>query len=421
MKNKDTSPFPPGRGSRPSGRTVRGPGHRSRGSGDAPVLAEGAAGGRDKALLQRRGRLLSSLIWRNGAMSRWELHQATGLHPNLVGSAVHWLLAMHVLREGSALAPGGSSGRPRIPLMIDPTSHVLGVAIRPGSVEVATVYLDGRLNQSHAHSVHSPGRLISVATEAVRRHGDHAGGLPLAIGMSATGFVDVQGHTLVLSSAAVHRQDLSLQPIYDAAGDLPLVLDNDMHALGARWLLSRLGSGTPAEDPALLVGLNDGSVGASLLVDGHPLAGCLGGGHEIGHTRLNVATDPCYCGGVGCLERIFSTGQLRRMKLNGPDLSQRLMNLSEPVPQAISQIMGHLATSLANAVHFAKPATLVIAGPFAESDAFRQMLTSLLRDQLMLPLARRVTIQFWPQSSVQSAESAAWLALYRLFGSPGEE
>lgn len=419
MNSKDSSSQPRARGPMAHRRTAGGIVKTARRLGDATEQADRSAGGRDKALIQRRGRLLASLIWRNGPMSRWELHQATGLHPNLVGSAVHRLLAMRVLREGSALAPGGSSGRPRIPLMIDPTSQVVGVAIRPGSVEVATVYLDGRLNQSHSHSVHSPGRLIHAATEAVSHH--HSSGLPLAIGMSATGFVDVQSHTLVLSSSAVHRQDLSLQPIFDAAGNMPLVLDNDMHALGARWILSRLGSDRPAEDPALLVGLNDGSVGASLLVNGHPLAGCLGGGHEIGHTRLNVPTDPCYCGGVGCLERIFSTGQLRRMKLGGPDLSQRLMNLSEPVPEAISQIMGHLATGLANAVHFAKPATLVIAGPFVESDGFREMLTTQLRQRLMLPLARRVTIQFWPQSSVQSAESAAWLALYRLFGSPSTD
>lgn len=389
--------------------TVSTPG-RSRPAADSPAAAAG------KSLTERRGRLLASMIWRKGPLSRWELHQQTGLHPNLVGTAVNRLIAARVLQEGSALSPGGASGRPRIPLVIDATSHVLGMAIFPGTVETGTVYLDGRLNRSQAQAVNSPGRLVNVAADAISNMISQSAGKPLAIGVSVTGFVDVEGHSLLLSSAAVKRPDLSLQPLFDAAGDVPLILDNDMHALGARWVLSRMGTGNRVEDPAMIVGLVDGRVGASILVEGHPLPGCLGGGHEIGHMRLDVPTEPCYCGGVGCLERIFSTEQLRRLKLTGADLTRRLMELSEPMPEAISQIMGHLATGLANAIHLAKPATLVIASPFAESDVFRNILTDLLRDRLMKPLARRVTIQFWPQSAVQSAESAAWLALHQLFG-----
>src|SRR3982751_786739 len=93
-------------------------------------------------MLDVRQREIVRTLWEQGRMSRWELHERTGLTPNNVGSVAEVLLRMGVLREGTAEPSGG--GRPRVPLAVDPPRrHVIGLAIAPGRVEACRVGLRG--------------------------------------------------------------------------------------------------------------------------------------------------------------------------------------------------------------------------------------------------------------------------------------
>ena len=84
------------------------------------------------------------LIRREGALSRWELHERTGLRANSVGDMVSTLLEQGLICEKSAEAVG--PGRPRVPLAIDPSRrHVVGAAIRPGAVQACRLNLQGQL------------------------------------------------------------------------------------------------------------------------------------------------------------------------------------------------------------------------------------------------------------------------------------
>src|SRR5258706_450570 len=76
---------------------------------------------------------------------------------------------------------------------------------------------------------------------------------------------------------------LSLKSVDDAAGARPVLLENGMPALAARWLLTH---GAQADQEVLLVSIDDGRLGAAILSDGRPNRGCAIGGNELGHTRF---------------------------------------------------------------------------------------------------------------------------------------
>ena len=52
-------------------------------------------------LLDVRQRELLRLIWRENRLSRWELHERTGVNPNAIGNEAGYLLQLGILREGA--------------------------------------------------------------------------------------------------------------------------------------------------------------------------------------------------------------------------------------------------------------------------------------------------------------------------------
>src|ERR1700712_1766497 len=111
-------------------------------------------------MLEPRQREVVRTLWEQGRLSRWELHERTGLTPNNVGNLAEGLLANGVLREGTS-EPSGA-GRPRVPLEIDPSRrNVVGLALAPGRVEVCRVGLRGHpIGQPITKSVEDPAKVI---------------------------------------------------------------------------------------------------------------------------------------------------------------------------------------------------------------------------------------------------------------------
>jgi predicted NBD/HSP70 family sugar kinase len=366
-------------------------------------------------MLDTRQREIVRTLWEQGRLSRWELHERTGLTPNNVGGIAEALLATGVLREGSTEPTG--AGRPRVPLEIDPsTRQVLGLAIGPGRVEVCRVGLRGHpIGSPVSKSVDDPAKVIpSAATLLKKIISDDA----MAIGLSVTGFVDPSERAVLLSSAFPGKSGATLAPIYDAAGDLPVVLENNMHALAARWLLTHRAAG----QDVLLVLIEDGQLGAAMLIDGRPNRGCATGANELGHFRFFVDTAKCYCGHSGCLERIVSSDFLRRQRngaagSNTDGLLQSAARFSglDASDPALETVLKYLSCGLANIVNFVRPHRLVLVSPMTRSPALSDALVRMIRGDVLAELADRVKIDFWDEPAAGSAETAGWLALAELF------
>jgi predicted NBD/HSP70 family sugar kinase len=341
-------------------------------------------------------------------LSRRDLHEQTGIRPNTVGSDAALLLKEGILRECTTKSLG--RGRPRVPLEIDPVRrHVIGIAIRPGHVEIGRLNLLGHLLDTPAsRTAAQPSGIIAAVTELLEERIDEQ---TIGIGLSTPGFVDPIKKTILFSAMTSRAGVVSLKPAFDAAGRMPVVLENDMHALAARWLLTH--QQAQVED-VLLTYIADGEFGSALLIDGRPNRGCVTGANELGHTRLPVETDICFCGHPGCLERIASTPFLNRLGPKNGTLAERAANfttLDEPVKKMIE----HVATGLANAMNFTRANRLVLVSELTRHQAFTKRLTGAIRERVLGEIMERTKIDVWDQPAARSAETAGWLALASLY------
>jgi predicted NBD/HSP70 family sugar kinase len=325
-----------------------------------------------------------------------------------------------LLRECAPHArTSNGAGRPRVPLEIDPARrHVIGLALEPGRVDVCRLGLSGTLlERVRARPCPNPSRLIPTAAALLEKHRDRR---TLGVGVSVTGFVDPAKRTLLFSSATQGGPAADLSPIFDAAGNLPVVLENDMHALAARWLLTHRAD---HQQDVLLVWIDDGRLGAAILVNGRPNRGCAIGANDLGHTRFFVETERCFCGHTGCLERIVSSSFLamRDASMDGgaaapdsslPERAARFTAVGRD--PALDVVARYLACGLGNAVNFVRPHRLVLVSPFTRNAAFGDALVGLAREMVLPQLAERVQIELWDEPGAGSSEEAAWLAMAEL-------
>jgi len=349
------------------------------------------------------------------------LHRRMGVNPNAVGVDVAGLLGSGIIRECPSEVAG--PGRPRIPLEIDPTvRHVVGIAISPGRVEAGRLSLRcSLLGRPIARSVSEPGKTVSVVQALLR---ETLSDQSLAVGLSVTGFVDPVERTILTSSSIPGQGSMSLAPVYEAIGNRPLILENNMHALAAWWLLIHQAE---ADEDVLLVSVRDGQLGAALLIDGRPNRGCAIGANELGHVRFFVETDTCYCGHPGCLERIVSTEFLRRRgvasgtllehaaRYSGETVTGKGKGNGAAAEKAVGEVLDYLSAGLANAVNFIRPNRLVLASELTRYPVFNGALLRSIRSRLLGRLLERVRIDLWDQVDGHSAETAGWLALASLY------
>lgn len=342
---------------------------------------------------------LLGLLQKLGPLSRQQLHQRTGLRPNTVGDIAGRLIQRGLLSEGEPQAVG--PGRPRVPLQIDEARcWVVGLAFEPGSVQGCRLNLQGRRLGPTLSEPVAENQLVTEVAADLLNHltGDEA----VAVGVTTTGLLDAESRLILYSSAVPDHHPISTQPIYNAAGELPLRFDNDMRALAIRWQLTHPAS--PAED-LLLVVLRDHAIGASLMIDGKPNRGCVVGGNELGFSHLPLGDR------LVKLEDILSTSFLHELDPDTPgDLTSRIAR-SDPNDFALTKITRLLALGLANASNFVRPHRLVLASELTQHTRFYHALLSAMRETLMGPVAERMRIDTWDEPLPEAAEAAGWLAL----------
>jgi len=355
---------------------------------------------------------LARLLWTQGALSRRDVAERTGIHPTLVGNAAAELIRLGIARDAAATRQSGPvGGRPRLPVEIDPAArHVIGLAISPYSAEVVRLNLRGHpLGTAQSTKTGLTGAKLITAAGGLL--GQFRNEQTLCIGVSVPGFIDLVSRKLLLSAASPDTRDLPLEVIYQKATGLPVMLDNDMHALSARWLLAHR---APADEDVLLAWIGDGAIGASLLVEGKPNRGCVTGANELGHVGTGLPTPRCFCGRSGCLERVFSTQFVQRnvktKHAKNADLATELAQHGD-----CAGVTGVLAAVLANAANLFRPHRVVIASNYVRYGAFTALLGRELNAGLLPGIAGKVRLDWWDQAAATSAETAAWLALAAIY------
>ncbi|MGC8623970.1 MAG: ROK family protein [Phycisphaerae bacterium] len=349
-------------------------------------------------------------LWFNGPLSRSELHGLIGMTPNAVGAEVIQLQRLGLVKE---LAPKVSSGgRPQIPLILDPSARrILGISIEPGQVAVTELGLNGQLTLAPiAKSIIQESRLVTAAAYLAK---EHCVRRTLLAAVSVTGLIDHLTGNILLSSSAPHHSHLDTSVLRKELDDVELIIANDLHAAAGRWAVTHR---SELQEDTLLIAFDDGRIGSVMVINGRPNQGCIMGANELGHTRFPVKTDRCFCGQIGCLERIFSSSFLGPTVLE-TDFTKRV-ETPDTQDVRLMEMLNLLVMAFANAVNFVRPARLVLASRFMGNKAFADWLTGRIRQAILPQLSERVAIDTWNIKVAGSAESAAWLGLASLLFEP---
>ncbi len=394
--------------------------------------------------LDRLDRRLLSALRREGPSSKGALARSLHIRPNTAGERVQSLLAGGWLVEQTGVGAGvEGAGRPAVPVGLrvhERGPWLAGLSLGPGGVESAAVGLDGRARPGARANVRRLGKggqtgVSEALAEALRALVEGHGPAGLAgVGLAVTGFVDPARRVLLFSSSrsvVAPTKEVSLEPVWSALADAGLAgvevtVDNDMHALAARWRMSvGMADDTgAAHEDVLLVRVGDGQLGAAVLIAGQPNRGALVGANELGHMRMGVVTTRCYCGGIGCLERIVSTVHVRAQAggvgvrtlvelAAGYDPSQR-----DQEATAVGHVLHVLATGLANAINLLRPHRVVLISEFTRFEPFRTALLRGTRAQTLPGLDEAVMLEMWDEPVGTAAETASYLALAALLNPP---
>lgn len=365
--------------------------------------------------LKSRHRKVLHMLWSEGKLSRWELHQKTGLRPTTVGHDATTLLKLGILRECDRQPRG--VGRPSVPLEIDPQQrHVIGVSVQLDRIEVARLNLQGELlGEVVSRNVENPASIAEIARDLLMGKLDSQ---TLAVGLCTSGKFDAQRRLLLFGDWLPGWNNVPLDPLYDAIGNVPVLLENDMQAMAARWLLRQ--GRMPREDIMLIMFGSHGMGAAILLEQGN--AGYTSVDNELGHTRLPVETEKCYCGHTGCLTQICSTDFLRRLDPSVVSLEQAVAAY-DGSQAVVKRMIESLGTGYANAANTVCAERIILVSELARHPVFAGALVESIRSQMLFERGKKVTVEIWDEAADRPSETGGWLALAGLyitgFGSSG--
>lgn len=357
------------------------------------------------ALTPRHASILSQ-VWFNQGLSRSDLHNRTGIRLRTVGSIAEDLIGWGLIEEREPRAVG--VGRPQVPLAIaSETRAMVGVSMTTKRVIVVNTGLSGSVVRPAKSVVVKEGEdLVAAAAKLVREYSDEK---TLAIGVGLTGFVDTSLGEWLLSAAHPSNERVSLKRLIQSAGQIPIVISNELHAMSASARLA----GRLSDGDSLLIHLDDGRVAASILVNGKPNQGSVMAANELGHTTMPVNVERCYCGRVGCIERVFSSEFLKSRGEKG-GLAQAL-SASLSTSEAVMTMVDLLCRAVANAINFVRPERVIISSPYVNRVQFVSLFEELLQHYALDILFQRIKLEWQHFDPDHNALAAAALPLASVF------
>jgi len=128
-----------------------------------------------------------------------------------------------------------------------------------------------------------------------------------------------------------------------------------------------------------------------------------------------VKTEMCYCGQIGCVERIFSR---RFLGKRGSTVSFEALINQPKLARRTREMIDHTARAIANAVNFVRPVVLLIATSMNVTGAFRTTLETAIKAHTLAVLQSRLRIAWQPWSPEMSAAAAGALPMSNLLQWP---
>jgi predicted NBD/HSP70 family sugar kinase len=337
-----------------------------------------------EALKETNRQRVIAVLREKGAASRADISRVSGLSRSTVSNVVSDLITAGLAREGAEARPAsGGTGRPAVPVLLDPSAGAaLGIEIGHDGVRAVVCDLAhtilaeerrvGGLEKKDAEAVIS--LAVRVANEALEEAGVSVGRL---VGAAASVPSPVDPTTGIVGSEAVVLSLAGL-PLGEMLGSklgVQVQVENDANlgALGESFF----GSGA-GHETLVFVKLSRG-IGAGLIIGGKLHRGLHGGAGELGHTPVLPEGPVCRCGNRGCLEVVAGSravldhvasrfakpptiADVVALALEGDTLCRR----------AFRDAGGVVGTALATVCNLLNPSAIIIGGEMAAAWRFME-------------------------------------------------
>lgn len=315
---------------------------------------------------------------RAGTLTRAELVERTSLPRTTLFDTVSALLAAGVIVEaqGDADTPR-RRGRPVVPVALNPASGlVVGVEVALAGVRTAIANVAHEVVATATQPLPAgtawPECARAAATlvrQAATKHQIRLDTLE-AIGLGMTGLIQ-DPMADPGSGMRMHAAEGIVHYLEDEFG-VPVLAENNTRLAA----LAEVTWGTARNcRNAVYVRWSYG-VGGSLVVDGRLVRGEHGAAGEIGHTSLDPAGEPCYCGGRGCLEQqIRPDALISQCAAAGTDVANldglltRATGHDPSVRAVLTKAAHTLGRVLANLAAHLDPELIIVGGELAQLDA----------------------------------------------------
>lgn len=271
----------------------------------------------DKEQMKRSNRkLIFTQIHKNGAISRTQLAELTGLTSMTIGRIADTLIQQGLVVEEEKNREGKSVGRrPRLLEVAADSILSLGIELDRDCIHVGVLNFKADVIVERRHSENlfalTPPQVAKLAAKLIRELQDEQG-LQKEVrqklencqicGVVCPGLVDSKKGIIRFSSQLQWHNIEFAQLLKEATGIPEIVLDNEVKSRAQAEVL--FGQGQAHKRVALL---NFGSgVGSSLVVDRKLYRGRGNLAGEIGHICLDPNGSICECGKRGCLQTYIS-------------------------------------------------------------------------------------------------------------------
>ncbi|RRH90825.1 ROK family protein [Mesorhizobium tamadayense] len=372
-------------------------------------------------------RLILNLLRRQGAISRAEIAQITGLSPAAVTFVVADLLNEDILVEGKASL--GAPGRRPIPVDINYAGRlVVGLKLMVGAVDcvltdLATTPLVSRRVALPDQSPRSTAEACAAAIRQLLADRQAPVGAQLSgIGIAVPGIID---NGVCRLSHRFNWTDVPIAAMLAELVNVPVWADDDTNAFALAQQLFGLGRYHRTVG-ALAIGAG---ISCAVVIDGSVHHGANGAAGKLGHSTYDPDGPLCECGRRGCLQTFFSEPALvRRWKearrLSGEVTRHDMLSAAQAGDRAALDLLQEagegIGRFLGGFCNIVDPEVIVGGG---EAVTFGDYLFGPMRDALKryALLGPPPITPDWADDSW--ARGAAALATQRLFdfeSSPGE-
>ncbi|WP_077800168.1 ROK family protein [Streptomyces sp. JHA26] len=256
------------------------------------------------------GVVLRSVL-EHGPVARSTIARLTGLSPASVTDYCARFTRLGLVREAEQPRRSRGVGRPHVPLDLDDSRFVVGgVHVAVPYTTVALLDLRGRVVRQRElkHERTDPQGVLARAARALTAMLAEARGVrPLGVGLAAGGWVD-RDSGVIVEHGLLGWRDVPAREALGALTGLPVHVDGRARALvnGERLFGRARGSGSVLH---LFVG---NVVDAAFATHDEVHHGPRSQAGTIAHLPVPGGSEPCACGGTGCLQAELSERTLCR-------------------------------------------------------------------------------------------------------------